>query len=188
MTTCGPYICTKVLGKGGESKVFLAKHKDTHQECALKVIKVGDSPADEVTQFIKNEITALKVVEHQNIVQLLDFKEEAKFQTNENYTRKVSYIALELASKGDLINLITTYGKLPERITRFYFGQLISTLEHIHSNGYSHMDIKPDNLLFDKHWNLKLCDFGFASDVKMQSDKKGTINYAAPEIFQQDSY
>lgn len=119
-------------------------------------MKVGDNPSEELKLFVKNEVTALKVVQHPNVIQLLDYKDETKFQANENYVRNVSYIALEHAPNGDLIKLITTFGKMPERIARFYFTQLVNTLDHIHSNGYCHLDIKPDNILFGKDWNLKL--------------------------------
>jgi len=100
----------------------------------------------------------------------------------------VGYIALELAQHGDLINIITKFGKLPESIARLYFGQLVEVLEFIHMKGYSHLDIKPDNILFDKNYNLKLWDFGFASESKYLSSKYGTLNYAAPEIFTQEQY
>lgn len=139
-------------------------------------------------QFLRNEASILKAVEHPNIVKLLEFSEEEKYTTSDTYTRKVAYLALEVAEKGDLIKLISKFGKLPESAAKFYFSQLINTLEYIHSSGYCHLDIKPDNILLDKDYNLKLWDFGFSSDSKKQWIKKGTLNYAAPEIFSQEIY
>jgi serine/threonine protein kinase len=68
----------------------------------------------------------------------------------------VAYLALELAEMGDLIKVITTHGKFSEEIARLYFGQLVDVLEYIHLKGYCHRDIKPDNILFDLDYNLKL--------------------------------
>lgn len=55
-------------------------------------------------------------------------------------------------------------GPFSDKICRFYFRQLIDVLEYIHSQGIAHRDIKPENILFDDQFNLKLADFGLATD------------------------
>lgn len=167
---------------------MLAFHEDTKRRCALKVIKVGERPDPSVKEFVRNEASVLKAVEHPNIVKLLDFREEVIYTASPTYKRKVAYIAMEAAENGDLIKLITSHGRIWEEAARYYFNQLVDTLEHIHFSGYWHLDIKPDNILFDSDYNLKLCDFGFSSDRKIHCTRKGTLNYAAPEIFSQEKY
>lgn len=130
----------------------------------------------------------MKLVEHPNIIKLIDFSDNAYYSTPTCCSKKVSFLALELAEEGSLVDFITTYGPFHEKLARFYFSQLIQTLDHIHSQGCWHLDIKPDNILFDSEYNLKLWDFGFSSDVKYHWTKKGTLSYLAPEIFCQEKY
>ena len=61
-------------------------------------------------------------------------------------------------------------------------------LSYLHGTGIAHRDLKPENLLLDKHFNLKIADFGFASliggidDAFKLSDRVGTLKYMAPEL------
>lgn len=130
----------------------------------------------------------MKLAEHSHAVGFIEFSDDAEYCTPTSSSKKVWYIAMELADQGTLIDLIETFGPLGERISRLYFKQLLETLEHMHSQGLSHLDLKADNLLFDSKYNLKVWDFGFSSDVKYHCTKKGTLNYCAPEIFQQEKY
>ena len=59
-----------------------------------------------------------------------------------------------------------TQGALPERICRFYFRQLLSGLHYMHTNGKVHRDLKLDNLLVDKDFNLIIADLGFTAPVE----------------------
>lgn len=97
-------------------------------------------------------------------------------------------IVLEHAVNGDLFPYISC-GPLPASVCRFYFGQLLEAVDHLHANGYCHLDIKPENLLFDERFNLKLCDFGFSAAYTNRNGSKiirsscGTSSYFPPEAF-----
>ena len=58
-----------------------------------------------------------------------------------------------------MVNLMARY-EIPEEWARFYIAELSLALEAIHSMGYVHRDIKPDNMLLDAGGHLKLADFG----------------------------
>ena len=58
----------------------------------------------------------------------------------------------------------------------------------MHDNGIAHWDIKLENILLDDKFNIKICDFGFATDEKVRKVKKGTESYLAPEIFVEKEY
>merc|ERR1719361_3310237 len=74
-------------------------------------------------------------------------------------------------------------------LARTYFRQLVSGIECMHQNGIIHRDIKPQNLLLDNKYNLKITDFGLSKidptgncHIKMSDWHVGTRGYQAPEI------
>lgn len=137
----------------------------------MKVVKTSENTEWEAKKLVVNEAKILQKLDHPNIVKLINFWEDAEYTPSSSCKRNVSYLALELAERGDLITFISKNGALSENIGRFYFSQLINSLDYVHSNGFWHLDIKPDNILFDKEFNLKLWDFGFSSEIKMQTTK-----------------
>mmetsp|Transcript_6738 Transcript_6738/g.7675 ORF Transcript_6738/g.7675 Transcript_6738/m.7675 type:complete len:86 (-) Transcript_6738:474-731(-) len=85
--------------------------------------------------MFKNEARLMKLIEHPHVISLLDYSEGAEYFTPSAGSKKVCYMAMELAERGNLIDLIEEYGPFGERISRLYFKQLIQTLEHMHSQG-----------------------------------------------------
>jgi serine/threonine protein kinase len=80
-------------------------------------------------------------------------------------------------------------GRFPAEIARYFFRQILEGLENIHGSGMYHGDLKPENLLLNQNYNLKLADFGFAetesADIKQF---RGTEGYMAPEILARVPY
>jgi serine/threonine protein kinase len=83
---------------------------------------------------------------------------------------------------------------LPEPICRFYFKQMLSALHYIHSKGLAHRDIKLENVLVDRDFNLKVADFGMVAPLAGRkgsgslSTNCGTEMYKAPEILEEQNY
>ncbi|KAK2553677.1 Rho-associated protein kinase 2 [Acropora cervicornis] len=87
---------------------------------------------------------------------------------------------------GDLVNLMSNYD-IPEKWAKFYGAEVVLALDAIHSMGFIHRDVKPDNMLLDKHGHLKLADFGTCMrmdrDGMVRSDTAvGTPDYISPEV------
>lgn len=76
------------------------------------------------------------------------------------------YMVMEFMPGGDLVTLTMNYD-IPEKWAIFYTAEVVLALDAIHSMGFIHRDVKPDNILLDQHGHLKLADFGTC--MKMDS-------------------
>jgi serine/threonine protein kinase len=149
------------------------------------------------TEFLKlvgTEVNTMRHLSHPNIVNLLDFATDAFVEKDDGRKIPVICIALELATGGELFDYVATGGAFNERVSRFYFRQLIEGLSYVHSHGVTHRDLKPENLLYDEKFNLKIADFGFAAPIQGRDGsgfcktKLGTESYMAPEIHAKRPY
>ena len=115
----------------------------------------------------------LQKLNHRNIIKVYDHHKGTLF--------------LEHASNGDLIDFLINFGTLPTEVVRFYMHQLLDALEYLSEKKVAVRDLKPDNILLDQDFNLKLIDFGFAvsgNEFNYQSSKVvGTETYLPPECF-----
>lgn len=87
---------------------------------------------------------------------------------------------------GDLVNLMSNYD-VPEKWAQFYCAEVVLAVDSIHSMGFVHRDVKPDNMLLDRRGHLKLADFGTCmkmdADGLVRSDTAvGTPDYISPEV------
>jgi serine/threonine protein kinase len=81
---------------------------------------------------------------------------------------------------------------LPIPGAKIYWDQLARAIKFLHNEKVMHRDIKPANILFNLSGELKLCDFGISKQLPKDGDttgtQLGTPHYAAPEIFEGQSY
>eukprot|EP00344_Euplotes_crassus_P001974 CAMPEP_0197009132 /NCGR_PEP_ID=MMETSP1380-20130617/48647_1 /TAXON_ID=5936 /ORGANISM="Euplotes crassus, Strain CT5" /LENGTH=261 /DNA_ID=CAMNT_0042430175 /DNA_START=158 /DNA_END=943 /DNA_ORIENTATION=+ len=128
----------------------------------------------------------VKLQEHPNILKSYGAFTEGNLCT-ELGAANVQYNVLELADKGSFANLIRKIGGLGEKLVKLPFLQICSAVQHIHSQGIAHMDLKLDNILLDEFYNCKVADLGVSLDVSASDgftdSKRGTVCYMAPEIY-----
>ncbi|KAJ3144672.1 hypothetical protein HK101_002620 [Irineochytrium annulatum] len=94
----------------------------------------------------------------------------------------------------DLFECIEHHDRLSEDRARVVFGQVAGAVAHLHERGVVHRDIKDENIVIDKNYNVRLIDFGSAA-VEPKGNKdflldrfQGTIQYASPEILRGERY
>lgn len=157
--TVGNYILLKTLGAGYASKVKLGFNKVDGQHYAVKIMNNKKIQASN----LENEVNIMKQLKHENIINLIEFSEDAVYYKTNGTNKQVMYIVLELALGGDVFEYLVNTGKFSEEVCRTYFNQILNALEYCHTSGISHRDMKPQNLLFDDKFNFKIADFGFST-------------------------
>ncbi|KAL8279348.1 hypothetical protein RQP46_008160 [Phenoliferia psychrophenolica] len=181
----GPWRIGKDLGKGSSGRVKLAKHKETGQLAAIKIVpKPRPAPgpeqhhtekADKMLLGIEREIVIMKLIEHPNVLRLIDVWE----------TKSELYLIMEYVPGGELFDYLVKKGKLGADEALHYFQQIISGVDYCHRFNICHRDLKPENLLLDSERNIKIADFGMAAlerSGKLLETSCGSPHYASPEI------
>ncbi|XP_021458380.2 testis-specific serine/threonine-protein kinase 1-like [Oncorhynchus mykiss] len=171
------------LGEGSYAKVKSAYSERLKTNVAIKIINRSKAPADFLEKFLPRELEILASLNHRNIVKTFEI-----FETSEG---KV-YMIMELGVQGDLLEFIKFRGALPEDFTRKLFKQLSLAIQFAHDLDVVHRDLKCENLLLDKDFNLKVSDFGFARRINYDDAGQmilsktfcGSAAYAAPEVLQ----
>ncbi|XP_046412963.1 rho-associated, coiled-coil containing protein kinase 2 isoform X1 [Neodiprion pinetum] len=172
------FTLIKVIGRGAFGEVQLVRHKSTQKVFAMKLLSKFEMIKRSDSAFFWEERDIMAHANSQWIVQL-----HFAFQDN-----KYLYMVMDYMPGGDLVNLMSNYD-VPEKWAKFYCAEVVLALDAIHLMGFVHRDVKPDNMLLDKHGHLKLADFGTCmrmdADGLVRSDTAvGTPDYISPEVLQ----
>ncbi|GAA6064411.1 hypothetical protein JCM10212_001235 [Sporobolomyces blumeae] len=175
----GPWRIGRTVGEGSSGRVKLAKHKVTGQYAAVKIVpkprRTQQEKADKLLLGIEREIVIMKLIEHPNVLRLMDVWE----------TGSELYLIMEYVEGGELFDYLVKRGKLHADEALHYFQQIISGVDYCHRFNICHRDLKPENLLLDKEKNIKIADFGMAAlerGGKLLETSCGSPHYASPEI------
>jgi hypothetical protein len=183
----------RLLGEGQFGEVWLVAAQlpefEEKQQFALKMQDTGaDELRDDPTDAIWKEITALKVVKHPFIVNLVHV-----YETEDSID-----MLLGLIKGNELWDEIHREDEpdawvsgFSEARARFYSCVMVDTLAFLHKNEFCFRDFKPENVMIDDDGYPILVDFGFAKYVA-EGDKTftfcGTPNYVAPEIIKMSGH
>ena len=162
-----------------EFKVYLIQSKLTKEDYALKVYPFEDGRP---SQSFLTEIQYTDV-SHCNLIKIKAVCSSYSLNSEEGPV-KISYIVQEYAPYGDFFNLIESIdGVLDEKLIRTYFHQLIAAMEFLHENNLAHLDIKLENLLLDKNFQLQMIDFDLSKPADATINEVwGSPMYRAPEL------
>ncbi|CAN0908703.1 Probable serine/threonine-protein kinase At1g09600 [Linum grandiflorum] len=166
------------IGQGTYSSVYKARDLESKKIVALKKVRFANMDPESV-KFMAREIIILRRLDHQNVMKLEGI-----------ITSRMSgslYLVFEYMDH-DLSGLLSSAGsQFTESQIKCYMKQLLQGLEHCHSRGIMHRDMKGSNLLIDSNGILKIADFGLATFCKSNDDQPltsrvVTLWYRPPEL------
>ncbi|KAG8669334.1 hypothetical protein FPOAC1_008726 [Fusarium poae] len=174
LKSVGNYALGRLIGKGSFGKVYLASHKLTNgSKVVLKSANKGDSN-------LAREIHHHRQFIHPHIARLYEVI----------VTENMVWMVLEYCD--ELYNHLLEHGPLPVDKVQKIFTQLVGAVSYVHNQSCVHRDLKLENILFDKHENVKLVDFGFTREYEGRTNHLqtfcGTICYSAPEMLKGEKY
>ncbi len=181
------YTLGKRIGKGSFSVVREGTNKETGTTIAVKCINKTKLQKKDM-QNIREEISILSKLgdnPHPHVVGFLGAYEDAT----------MIYVVTECCQGGELFNRIVQKQYYSESDAAKVVRNMAEALEYCNARGVIHRDIKPENVLLvsdDDDFNIKLADFGFATEMNPNGDELttacGTPGYVAPEIVSGKQY
>ncbi|MDF1666007.1 MAG: protein kinase, partial [Planctomycetota bacterium] len=173
----GPWKLESLLGQGAMGAVYGAVEKGGSL-AAVKVILPSLPNAKKYLPRFRQEAEVNGQLDHPRIAKFLGYSEDP-----------IPYLALEYIRGSSLKKQLKEQRRFPLKQALTYIKSILSALDHAHSQGILHRDLKPDNVLLDQHKNVLLIDFGLArkgeSDMRLTvtGQVMGTAQYMAPEQF-----
>lgn len=169
------YEILEVIGTGGMAVVYKARCHRLNRLVAIKILKDELSEDAEFRRRFHAESQAVAMLSHPNIVNVYDV----------SHSDNVDYIVMELIDGITLKQYMEQKGVLNWREALHFSTQIAKALEHAHSRGIIHRDIKPHNIMVLKDGSVKVADFGIARVSSAQStltrEALGSVHYISPE-------
>ncbi len=171
----GRYEILEVIGTGGMAVVYKARCHRLNRLVAIKILKDEFAGDEEFRRRFHAEGEAVAMLSHPNIVQVYDVS------SSDN----ANFIVMELIDGISLKQYMEKKGVLNWKETLHFAMQIAKGLEHAHSRGIVHRDIKPHNVMVLKNGSVKVMDFGIARVMNksntLTKEALGSVHYISPE-------
>ncbi len=169
------YEILEVIGTGGMAVVYKARCHRLNRLVAVKILKDDYLGDEEFRQRFHSESQAVAMLSHPNIISVYDVSTSIT----------ADYIVMELIDGITLKQYMEKKGVLNWKETLHFAIQIAKALEHAHSRGIVHRDIKPHNVMVLKNGSVKVTDFGIARMMSkgntLTKEALGSVHYISPE-------
>jgi len=166
----------RFLGKGGFAKCYELKDTATGEITAGKIVPKSLLTKSHQKEKMSQEIRLHKAVANPFLVKLYSYFEDSNFV----------YIVLEICRKRSLMELHKRRKAITEPETRYFMRHILLGVLYLHENKIIHRDLKLGNVFLNDNMECKIGDFGLATKVDFDGERKktlcGTPNYIAPEV------
>eukprot|EP00158_Paraphelidium_tribonemae_P007828 Partr_v1_DN28372_c0_g1_i1_m78821 putative PAS domain containing serine threonine kinase len=205
------------LGSGASATVMSATRKSDQLRVAIKCIPRSLMPDSRLVYdkdprgrqvVLPCEVYILRRLSHSNIVKLVDYQCDSTchyiitelfgYSWDSADSRDSSSVK-QKAKPVDLFECIESNGRLDQQTSLKIVGQLLDAMAYLRSMNVWHLDLKDENILVDRNYNIKIIDFGNSKVIPAvsKSDRKdgaeitgfcGTLAYTPPEVFTGNPY
>ncbi|XP_030636675.1 serine/threonine-protein kinase PLK1 isoform X2 [Chanos chanos] len=170
------YMRGRFLGKGGFAKCYEITDMDTKEVFAGKVVPKALLLKPHQKEKMSTEISIHKSLDNPHVVGFHGFFEDDDFV----------YVVLEICRRRSLLELHKRRKAVTEPEARYFMRQTIQGCHYLHNNRVIHRDLKLGNLFLSDDMEVKIGDFGLATKIEFDGERKktlcGTPNYIAPEV------
>uniref|UniRef100_A0A1A8FIC4 Serine/threonine-protein kinase PLK n=1 Tax=Nothobranchius korthausae TaxID=1143690 RepID=A0A1A8FIC4_9TELE len=170
------YTRGRFLGKGGFAKCYEITDVETKAVFAGKIVAKYLLQKQHQREKMTSEIAIHKSLDHANIVGFHGFFED------DDYV----FVVLEICRRRSLLELHKRRKAVTEPEARYYMAQLLKGVQYLHNNKVIHRDLKLGNVFLNDDMDVKIGDFGLATKIEFEGERKktlcGTPNYIAPEV------
>ena len=171
------YEILEVIGTGGMAVVYKARCHRLNRFVAIKILKDDFLEDEDFRSRFHAESQAVAMLSHPNIVSVYDVSTSVSMEAD--------YIVMELIEGITLKQYMEKKGVLNWKETLHFAMQIGKALEHAHSRGVVHRDIKPHNVMVLKNGSVKVADFGIARMMSegntLTKEALGSVHYISPE-------
>ncbi len=172
----GKYEILELAGSGGMARVYKARDVSEDRIVGLKILKEEYAGNSEFLRRFRNESRAIALLSHPNIVKIFDV----------GFSDKLQFIVMEYVDGITLKQYMENKRRLDTMEAVNVTIEVLKALEHAHSRGIIHRDIKPQNIMISPDGAVKVMDFGIArfaqSQTMTMTDKAiGSVHYISPE-------
>ncbi len=174
----GRYEMNELIGVGGMAYVYKAYDCIDDRTVAVKILRDEFLTNEEFTRRFRNESKAIAILNHPNIVKVLDV----------GFGERLQYIVMEYIDGITLKEYLDQRKDIRWKEAVHFTVQILRALQHAHDKGIVHRDIKPQNIMLLSDGTIKVTDFGIARlsrtavRATVEGEKAiGSVHYISPE-------